>query len=44
MADHNLGLVAERRGRLEEAEDWYRKVPGHRKDLGNRPGIADSYH
>ena len=41
---HQLGMVAQNRGRLEEAEDWYRKSLAIDEDLGNRPGMAGSYH
>ena len=43
-AFHNLGVVAHVRGRLEEAEDWYRKSLTIAEALGDRPGIAISYH
>ena len=43
-ACHNLGIVAQDRGRLEEAEDWYRKSLAIYEDLGDRPGMASSYH
>ena len=39
-----LGEVARDRGRLEDAEDWYRKSLAIHEDLRNRPAIADSYH
>jgi tetratricopeptide (TPR) repeat protein len=42
-AYHNLGLLAQARGRLDEAEDWYRKSQGINEDLGNEPGVATSY-
>ncbi|MFJ9524433.1 tetratricopeptide repeat protein [Streptomyces cyaneofuscatus] len=41
---HQLGRVAQERGRLEEAEGWYRKSLAIEEDLGNGPGMASSYH
>ena len=41
---HQLGITAQRRGRLDEAEDWYRKSLAVREELGNRPGMASAYH
>jgi tetratricopeptide (TPR) repeat protein len=32
------------RGRLGEAEDWYRQSLTIKEDLNNRPGMALSYH
>ncbi len=43
-ACHQLGIVAQGRGRLEEADDWYRQSLAINEDLGNRPGLALSYH
>ena len=40
---HQLGMVAQDRGRLDEAEDWYRKSLAISEDLGDRPGMATSY-
>jgi tetratricopeptide (TPR) repeat protein len=40
---HQLGLTAQVRGRLEEAEDWYRQSLTIKDELGNRPGMANSY-
>ncbi|MEU4609157.1 CHAT domain-containing protein, partial [Streptomyces umbrinus] len=37
---HQLGRVAQERGRLDEAEDWYRQSLTIKKDLDNRPGMA----
>src|SRR2546427_13305683 len=37
---HNVGMVAQDRGRLEEAEGWYRKALGTAKDVGDRPEMA----
>ncbi|MFD7934071.1 tetratricopeptide repeat protein [Streptomyces sp. NPDC059755] len=41
---HQLGMVASRRGRLEEAEGWYRQSLAIKEDLNNQPGMASSYH
>jgi tetratricopeptide (TPR) repeat protein len=41
---HQLGTTAQRRGRLDEAEDWYRKSLTIEEDLGDRPGMARTYH
>ncbi|MCX4671509.1 tetratricopeptide repeat protein [Streptomyces sp. NBC_01381] len=41
---HQLGAVAQDRGRLEEAEEWYRKSLTIEEELRNRPGMATSYH
>ena len=40
---HQLGTVARARGRLEEAEDWYRKSLAINEELGDLPGMAISY-
>jgi tetratricopeptide (TPR) repeat protein len=40
---HQLGTTAQARGRLDEAEDWYRQSLTINKDLGDRPGIAAAY-
>ena len=41
---HQLGMTAQDRGRLDEADDWYRKSLAIKKELGNRPGIASGYY
>ena len=41
---HQLGMTAQDRGRLDEAEDWYRKSLAIKEELGDRPGMARSYH
>ncbi|MGW2283861.1 tetratricopeptide repeat protein [Streptomyces phaeochromogenes] len=41
---HQLGVIAQMRGRLDEAEDWYRKSLTINEDLGNRHDLANSYH
>jgi len=40
---HQLGMVAQRRGDLDQAEDWYKKSLEIEEALGNRPGMANSY-
>ena len=35
---HQLGMTSQQRGRLDEAEDWYRKSLAIKDELGNRPG------
>ena len=40
---HQLGITAQDRGRLDEAEDWYRKSLTINEELGNRPGMAITY-
>jgi tetratricopeptide (TPR) repeat protein len=41
---HQLGMTAQDRGRLDEADDWYRKSLTINEELGNRPGMATTYH
>ena len=41
---HQLGMTADHRGRLEEAEEWYRKSLTIKEELGNRPGMILTYH
>jgi hypothetical protein len=36
-------MIAQDRGRLDDAEDWYHKALAIKEDLGNGPGMADSY-
>ena len=40
---HQLGMTAQDRGRLDEAEDWYRKSLTIKEELGDRPGMALTY-
>ena len=42
-AYHQLGMVAQDRGALDEAEVWYRKSLAINEQLGDRPGMAPSY-
>ena len=41
---HQLGMTARDRGRLDEADDWYRKALTINEELSNRPGLAITYH
>ncbi|MFF3714193.1 tetratricopeptide repeat protein [Streptomyces phaeochromogenes] len=41
---HQLGRVAQERGHLDKAEDWYRQSLTIEEALGNRPGMASTYH
>jgi tetratricopeptide (TPR) repeat protein len=43
IAYYYLGRIAERRGRLGEAEDWCRKSLTIDEGLENRDGMADTY-
>jgi tetratricopeptide (TPR) repeat protein len=43
-AYHQLGMVAQDRGDLDTAQDWYRKSLAITEELGDRPGMAISYH
>ncbi|MEV0391243.1 tetratricopeptide repeat protein, partial [Nonomuraea sp. NPDC050643] len=41
---HQLGTVAQERGRLDEADAWYHQSLTIFEELGNRPGMANTYH
>jgi tetratricopeptide (TPR) repeat protein len=41
---HNLGATAQDRGRLDEAEDWYRKALTINEQRGDRQHMAATYH
>jgi tetratricopeptide (TPR) repeat protein len=41
---HQLGLTAQARGLLDEAEDWYRKSLAISEELRDRAGAAHTYH
>jgi tetratricopeptide (TPR) repeat protein len=41
---HQLGRTAQDRGRLDEADDWYRKSLTIKEERGDRPGMANTYH
>ena len=40
---HQLGVTAQDRGQLDQAEDWYRKALAVNEELGNRPSLALTY-
>jgi len=44
LFSNNLGTIAQDRGRLEEAGDWYRKALAIFEELVDRPHMATSYH
>ncbi|MCW2890547.1 MAG: hypothetical protein JWO75_36 [Actinomycetia bacterium] len=41
---HQLGMTAQARGRLDEADDWYCNALAIEEQLGNRPHTASTYH
>lgn len=41
---HQLGNVAYQRGDYDQALEWYRKSLAINEELGNRAGMATSYH
>ena len=41
---HMLGYVAQEHGRLDDAENWYRRSLTISEELGNRPNMAGTYH
>ena len=41
---HNLGMVEQGKGRLDEAEEWYRKALETNEARGNQAESADGYH
>ena len=41
---NQLGMTAQVMGRLDEADDWYRKSLAIKEELGNRPGMSVTYH
>jgi tetratricopeptide (TPR) repeat protein len=43
-SQHQLGRVAQERGRLDEAQDWYTKSLEIKEELGDPPGMAITYH
>jgi tetratricopeptide (TPR) repeat protein len=43
-ANHGLGIVAHKRGHLDDAEDAYRQALTIHEEIGNRPGITLTYH
>jgi tetratricopeptide (TPR) repeat protein len=44
VAYHQLAMVAQARGKLDEAEDWYTRSLPINEELGDRPGQAITYH
>ncbi|MFJ1595542.1 tetratricopeptide repeat protein [Streptomyces sp. NPDC088261] len=44
VAYHQIGIIAQERGLLEEAEDWYHQALTIHTDLNDRPGMAGIYH
>ena len=40
---HQLGMIAQGQGRLDEAADWYRKSLAVSEELGDKPGMAINY-
>ena len=43
-AYHQSGIIAKYRGRLDEAESWYRKSLTFIEELGNHPAMASTFH
>ncbi len=41
---HQLGYVAQDRGRLDDAEDWYRQALTMNEQIGHRRGMAATSH
>ena len=41
---HQLGVIAEDCGRLQEADNWYRRSLTINEELSDRPGIAADYN
>jgi tetratricopeptide (TPR) repeat protein len=41
---HQLGMTAQDRGRLDEADDWLRKSLTIKEELGDRRAMASDYH
>ena len=37
-------MTAQARGRLDKAQDWYRKSLAISEELGDRPDMASTYH
>jgi tetratricopeptide (TPR) repeat protein len=44
VALHGLGNTAHLQGRVEEAQEWYRKSLAIKQELASRSGVAGSYH
>jgi tetratricopeptide (TPR) repeat protein len=43
VAHYNLGIIAQHRGRLDDAENWFSTSLAITTELGRRSGMADSY-
>jgi len=41
---HQLGMTAQGRGRVGEADDWYRKALAIKEELGDRSDTGFTYH
>jgi tetratricopeptide (TPR) repeat protein len=41
---HQLGMVNQERGELDDAEDWYTKALAIKEELGDRASTANTYH
>ncbi len=41
---HQLGMTAQQRGQLDDADGWYRKSLTIKEELRDQPGIASTYH
>jgi tetratricopeptide (TPR) repeat protein len=41
---HELGVTAQERGRLDEADDWYQRAIRIREELGLRARLSSDYH
>ena len=41
---HDLGVISQERGRMDEAADWFAQSLAIEEELGDRPGIARTYH
>jgi tetratricopeptide (TPR) repeat protein len=44
VTNHQLGLIAQLRGRLDEAADRYTQALAIERELGDRPFMANTYH
>jgi tetratricopeptide (TPR) repeat protein len=44
VTQHNLGAIAQDRGDLNTAENWYKQSLAISEQLGRRPAMASTYH
>jgi tetratricopeptide (TPR) repeat protein len=44
VAHNNLGMIAQHRGRLDDAENWFSTSLAIRTELGHKPGMGATYH